>query len=556
MFCSNCGQQIPDTTKFCPHCGHPSDKPTGQATVPPTQPYPPQPYPSQPYPPQPYPPAPAKKKKGWIVVLIIGCVLLSALIIAVILGGGSCSVTTARLTEPAMASKIDPDTMEPVIKTDEFKSDTPVIYATALLKNAPEDTKITSTWIYLEDDTEIASVDVLSTETSQAVSFSLSRPDNGFPAGQYKVELAIDGELVETLRFTVEAAAVVLKPQLTEAAIASEIDPNTQKALTKTDRFLPDTPMIYATALLSDAPEDTMVTATWTYTEDGTKIASVDVLSTKASQYISFSLSRPDNGFPVGQYQVELAIDGKRAETLRFVVEEPEVVLTPKLTETAMASEIDPSTKKALVLTDRFQTDTPVIYATALLIDAPENTKVTATWTYTADNTKIASVDVLSTQVSQYISFSLSRPDNGFPVGGYQVDLAINGELSETLRFSVEAPVVVLTPQLSEGAMASEINPDTLVAVTTTDRFAPDIAVIYATAILTDAPVGTRITATWIYVTESYTIGSVDLFSDETSQAIMFYMNRPEEGFPTGQYKVELAIDGQLAITLDFTVES
>ena len=434
MFCSNCGQQIPDTTKFCPHCGHPAERPTGQANVPPAQPYP-----SQPYPYQPYPPAPAKKKKGWIVALIIGCVLLAALIIAVILGGGSCSVTTARLTEAAMASKVDPDTMEPVIKTDEFKSDTPVIYATALLKNAPEDTKITATWIYLDDDTEIASVDVLSTETSQAVSFSLSRPDNGFPAGQYKVELAIDGELAETLRFTVEAVAVVLKPQLTEAAIASEIDL---------------------------------------------------------------------------------------------------------------------STNKALVLNDRFQTDTPVIYATALLIDAPENTKITATWTYTADNTKIASVDVLSTQVSQYISFSLSRPDNGFPVGGYQVDLAINGTRSETLRFSVEAPIVVLTPKLTEGAMASQINPDTLVAVTTTDRFAPDIAVIYATAILTDAPVGTRITATWIYVTESYTIGSVDLFSDEASQAIMFYMNRPEEGFPTGQYKVELAIDGQLAITLDFTVES
>ena len=130
MFCSNCGQQMPEATKFCPHCGQPA----GQVPVAPVQPYPP----------QPFPPAPAKNKTGWIIALIAGVVLLAVLVIAVILGGGSCSVTTARLTEAAMASEVDPDTMEPITKTDEFQSDTSVIYATALLKNAPEDTKITA----------------------------------------------------------------------------------------------------------------------------------------------------------------------------------------------------------------------------------------------------------------------------------------------------------------------------------------------------------------------------------------------------------------------------
>jgi hypothetical protein len=532
---------MPEATKFCPHCGQPA----GQVPVAPVQPYPP----------QPFPPAPAKKKTGWIIALIAGVVLLAVLVIAVILGGGSCSVTTARLTEAAMASEVDPDTMEPITKTDEFQSDTSVIYATALLKNAPEDTKITATWIYLEDDTEIASVDALSTETNQAVSFSLSRPDNGFPVGQYKVELAIDGKLSETLRFTVEASAVVLKPQLTEAAMASKINPDTQKAETRTDRFQADTAVIYATALLVDAPKNTKITATWTYTDDKTEIASVDVLSTETSQYVSFSLSRPDNGFPAGTYQVELAIDGKQAETLRFTVEEPAVVLIPELTEATMASEIDPNTQKAVTKTDRFQTDTAVIYATALLIDAPKDTKITATWVYADDKTEIASVDVLSTQTSQYVSFSLSRPDNGFPAGEYQVELVIDGKTAETLWFTVEEPVVVLTPQLTDAAMASEINPDTLIPVTTADRFLTDTPVIYATALLTDAPENTRITATWIYVTEDYNIGTVDLFSTEASQAIMFYLNQPEEGFPAGQYKVELAIDGKQVETLVFTVE-
>ena len=424
MFCSNCGQQMPEATKFCPHCGQPA----GQVPVAPVQPYPP----------QPFPPAPAKKKTGWIIALIAGVVLLAVLVIAVILGGGSCSVTTARLTEAAMASEVDPDTMEPITKTDEFQSDTSVIYATALLKNAPEDTKITATWIYLEDDTEIASVDALSTETNQAVSFSLSRPDNGFPVGQYKVELAIDGKLSETLRFTVEASAVVLKPQLTEAAMASKINPDTQKAETRTDRFQADTAVIYATALLVDAPKNTKITATWTYTDDKTEIASVDVLSTETSQYVSFSLSRPDNGFPAGEYQVELVIDGKTAETLWFTVEEPVVVLTPQLTDAAMASEINPDTLIPVTTADRFLTDTPVIYATALLTDAPENTRITATWIYVTEDYNIGTVDLFSTEASQAIMFYLNQPEEGFPAGQYKVELAIDGKQVETLVFTVE----------------------------------------------------------------------------------------------------------------------
>ena len=35
-------------------------------------------------------------------------------------------------------------------------------------------------------------------------------------------------------------------------------------------------------------------------------------------------------------------------------------------------------------------------------------------------------------------NFSLGRPDNGFPVGEYEVSLFVEEKLSTTLKFSVE----------------------------------------------------------------------------------------------------------------------
>ena len=212
MYCQNCGQKIPDDSRFCPLCGQSNTPPQSQQTPqqdpqqePNQQPYQQMPY-QQPYQQGPYQQQPvrAKKKTGCLIGAIVSAVLIVVLVIALIAGGGSCSVTTARLTNAAMASMINPDTLQAVSKTNHFSPDTPIIYATAMLKNAPEDTLVTAQWYYVTDDIDIASVDIESTETNQFISFSLSRPDNGFPVGDYEVALYVDGELSVTLEFSVK----------------------------------------------------------------------------------------------------------------------------------------------------------------------------------------------------------------------------------------------------------------------------------------------------------------------------------------------------------------
>jgi hypothetical protein len=91
--------------------------------------------------------------------------------------------------------------------------------------------------------------------------------------------------------------------------------------------------------------------------------------------------------------------------------------------------------------------------------------------------------------------------------------------------------------------------------------FAPDTPKIVLHAEIFEMPVGTRLTATWIAVkTEAapanYKIESADVeikqavASDETS----FWLTKPTAGWPVGDYKVDLSINGQVATSVSFEV--
>jgi len=54
-------------------------------------------------------------------------------------------------------------------------------------------------------------------------------------------------------------------------------------------------------------------------------------------------------------------------------------------------------------------------------------------------NTKIAEDTVPITEEKQTGSFTLSRPNRGWPVGKYRVELFVNDKLAETVKFEIEA---------------------------------------------------------------------------------------------------------------------
>jgi len=74
--------------------------------------------------------------------------------------------------------------------------------------------------------------------------------------------------------------------------------------------FKPDEEIIYCSVALSETPPLTAVVAEWFYLESGRVLIHDCVATTDVAgkQHVAFSLSRPQNGWPTGRYEIRLAV--------------------------------------------------------------------------------------------------------------------------------------------------------------------------------------------------------------------------------------------------------
>jgi hypothetical protein len=88
-----------------------------------------------------------------------------------------------------------------------------------------------------------------------------------------------------------------------------------------------------------------------------------------------------------------------------------------------------------------FKTDAPKIVLHAEILDVSKGTKVGADWI--AEKTGAAPPNYkidgseLTLNDENEVTFSLSKPDAGWPVGAYRVDLSVNGEKAKSVKFEV-----------------------------------------------------------------------------------------------------------------------
>jgi hypothetical protein len=143
-------------------------------------------------------------------VIVTVAVIVTSLLLALPLTGceGEVSFTTASLSEAAMCQSVDENKL-PIDATDAFTTDTPEIFCSVKLSHAPSDTAIKAEWIYIEGELEDVSnylIDEWSTTTdgTRYISVSITRPYNGWPRGDYKIVLYIDGKEELSTPFTVQ----------------------------------------------------------------------------------------------------------------------------------------------------------------------------------------------------------------------------------------------------------------------------------------------------------------------------------------------------------------
>ncbi|MDB5561858.1 MAG: hypothetical protein JWN11_1276 [Hyphomicrobiales bacterium] len=118
------------------------------------------------------------------------------------------------------------------------------------------------------------------------------------------------------------------------AATAAQADPHIGQTAfslmdsnTSQDVFKPDTPKVVLHAELVELPDGTKVAADWIAEKTDVvpanyKVDSAEIVATSAINEATFSMTKPNAGWPVGDYRVDLSIDGKSAISVKFKIAE------------------------------------------------------------------------------------------------------------------------------------------------------------------------------------------------------------------------------------------
>ena len=114
------------------------------------------------------------------------------------------------VTNVTLAKGVTTPQIEPIGATTTF-SPGDKIYAIVSIKDAPEGTKITTTWYVVDvgsaakPNSTIASTSLVRNGTRN-VDFSITSTNSkhSWPVGKYKVEILINGQMVKTVEYTVK----------------------------------------------------------------------------------------------------------------------------------------------------------------------------------------------------------------------------------------------------------------------------------------------------------------------------------------------------------------
>jgi hypothetical protein len=93
-------------------------------------------------------------------------------------------------------------------------------------------------------------------------------------------------------------------------------------------------------------------------------------------------------------------------------------------------------------VTTKFNTDTPKIFARWQGNGLPEGAKIRVVWiaedvgATVPPNYKLDEVTVTADKPDDLGTFTLSRPDKGWPVGSYRAEFYVGDELTDTIKFS------------------------------------------------------------------------------------------------------------------------
>jgi hypothetical protein len=293
---------------------------------------------------------------------------------------------------------------------------------------------------------------------------------------------------------------------------------------------------LYAAVELLDAPGDTTTRATWTVVEGVGVAPETRLLEQRiegGAGRLVFEAAPEDGPWPLGQYRVDLYVNGDRETSLAFEVRSPATFRTARM----VAGPQGESSVTAYAVTDTF-------YCAASLDRAPENTQVRAVWRALEvpgmEPEAVLGARELQSATGTLI-FELPPEGDAWPLGLYQIELFVNGERKRTVKFEVRKPAI--------GRVTLAPNPDgrgSVDAYATTNTF-------YGVVELDSAPDGTDVRAVWSARGDDSAMLGEETITGGTG-TLVFALPPADGAWPLGDYRFAVELDGDAAEHIDFAV--
>jgi len=237
--------------------------------------------------------------------------MVVALALVVFATGCSFSVSTANIQDAIMTNSIDAEG-KPGEEVVSFTADAAMLYTSAKLMNAPDNTQIRIVWTYVTGNEAMGEITVDSGDISDRYVYSNYEPTALLPAGDYQVEYFIDEreEPDATVKFVIIDS--VAKAETTDGAfledthMTSSVDASGMPV--DSISTVASTGTWYVSSILRNTQAYTILHYVW-YDTNGNVVDSFDLDPQGATDVYIFGSFVLASVAPSGQYRVEIYID-------------------------------------------------------------------------------------------------------------------------------------------------------------------------------------------------------------------------------------------------------
>ena len=233
----------------------------------------------------------------------------------------------AYISEIVTAKNAQGENFEPVDITDAFDPAQNTFHTIVTLQDAPKNLELGSTWYLMQaQGYKQQKIDTNTLKVpdggSRNVDFTLKGTQPAWPVGTYCVEIYAGGKLAASKQFTVVASSAASNagPEIiTDIVLAENVKAETFEPVNPTTKFKKDAEAIHAAVKIKDAPANTMFRAKW-YAPNQEPLE-FNLPPVDGTRWLDFRVTPAPDGFPAGEYKVEIYVNEKLADTKTFTVQ-------------------------------------------------------------------------------------------------------------------------------------------------------------------------------------------------------------------------------------------